>query len=288
MAARKGTWIAVAAVLVAAACVTATWLLRTHPNDKNPWLHLPSPKDSKVTVSAGDDCGSYVAPTKKDDKIDAAEAKIVVNRGSLTCGEANDAITAAVGGVHQLGVDFLVGGEWTCTGLGSTDATMAGYRVKCQKEETEIRLVPVMDPNVSNAVDNRIHLLPEGAPGTTGAAYSFAPPNRNIWCQVNLDASGSVKDIVCQGELPPNAPLVNGIRPNSLVLELGPRKEGSHFAALDTRIVDFVPPLPLGGTIQVLAVECTATGPDELTCTTNRGTSYEHGFTLSSHGYELR
>lgn len=277
MVAKKGTWIAFAIVLVVAACVAATWLLRTHPNDKNPWAHLPPPKDPKVIVKAGDDCGSY-----------AAETKVVVNRGSLTCGEATDTIAAADSGIHQMGADFPVAGEWTCTALAGVDAATAGYIVKCQKDQTEIRLVPVMEPNVSNAVDNRIYLLPPGAPGTTGAAYSFAPPNRNVWCQVNLDTSGTVKDIICQGELPPSAPFVNGIRPNSLLLESGPGKQGSHFAALDTRIVDFVPPLPLGGLIQILAVECAATAPDELTCTMNKGTSYEHGFTLSSRTYELR
>lgn len=288
MVTKKGMWIAFAIVLVVAACVAATWLLRTHPNDKNPWAHLPPPKDPKVIVKAGDDCGSYVAPAHKNGKIDTAETKVLVNRGSLTCGEATDTIAAADSEIHQMGADFPVDGEWTCTALTGADAATAGYIIKCQKDQTEIRLVPVMEPNVSNVVDNRIYLLPPGAPGTTGAAYSFAPPNRNVWCQVNLDASGTVKDIICQGELPPNAPLVNGIRPNSLVLESGPSRQESHFAALDTRIVDFVPPLPIGGTIQILAVECIATAPDELTCTMNKGTSYQHGFTLSSRIYELR
>lgn len=278
-------WLPVSAAL-AVAVVVLTWALSTHPTDGNPWKHLPPPKDATATVSAGEDCGSFPTPQGAGTKVDMAESKIVVNQGSITCGEATSIITIASSANRQTGVEFPVDGGWLCTVPGES-AALLGYKVKCQKDGTEIRLVSIMDRNASNVVDNRIYQLPSNAPGVSGKAFSVAPPNRNVWCQINLDPSGKVKDVVCQGELPPDAPLVNGLSPNSVVLDPNP-SQGSHFAVLDTRIVDFVPPLSVGSTIRILNIECTATKPDELTCTANMGTPHEHGFTISSHTYELR
>lgn len=278
-------WLPVSAALVAAA-VVLTWALSTRPTDGNPWTHLPPPKDPNATVSTGDDCGSFSAHPSNGSKVDVAESKIVVNRGLINCGDATSIIARASGADPQTGAEFSVGDGWMCT-VPRDSAVLTGYRVKCQKDGTEIRLVSIMERNLSNVVDNRIYQLPPNAPGVSGKAFSVAPPSRNVWCQITLDPSDKIKDVVCQGELPQDAPLVNGLRPNSIVLDPNP-SQGSHFAVLDTRIVDFVPPLPIGGTIQILNIECTATEPDELTCTANSGTPHEHGFTISSRTYELR
>lgn len=283
-----GVWLIAALVLILGVGVVLTsWVLRTHPSDQNPWLHLPGSKDPTARVSAGEDCGSYRTPQDIHGDVDAGESKVVVNRGSTNCGEATRVIDAALSQSTKTGTDFPIDGGWSCVTFAGVNAELSGYKVKCQKRETEVRLVFVMDRDPNNIVDNRLYQLPPGAPGTNGLAYSFSPPDRNIWCQINTDNSGTVKDIICQGALPSNAPLVDGVKPNSVVLPTDPSAHGARFAVLDSRIVDFVPPLQPGETIRVLAVECTATGADELTCTANKGGANEHGFTISSRAFEF-
>ncbi|CAM5731326.1 hypothetical protein MAUB1S_02481 [Mycolicibacterium aubagnense] len=283
-----GVWLIAALVLIlGVGVVLTTWVLRSHPSDQNPWLHLPGSKDPTAKVSAGEDCGSYRPPQGMRGDVDAGESKVVVNRGSMNCGEATRVIDAALSQSTKTGTDFPIDDGWSCVTFDGPNAALSGYKVKCQKRETEVRLVFVMDRDASNVVDNRLYRLPTGAPGTDGPAYSFSPPDRNIWCQINMNTSGTVKDIICQGALPPDAPLVDGAKPNSVVLSTDPSARGARFAVLDSRIVDFVPPLQPGETIHVLAVECTATGADELTCTANRGGAAEHGFTISSRAFEF-
>lgn len=274
-----------AGLVLVAVVVAVPWLFRSHP-DENPLSHPPAPKDPHAVVTAGEDCGSYYPPEAKQSKVDIRDTKIVVNRGSTTCGEATQAVTNAYNDASRPGVDFPVGNGWTCVTFDPTGAALAGYKLKCQNNGTEIRLVFVLNPDESNSVDIRLYRIPPGAPGVSGEAYAFSSPQKNIWCQISLADSRNVRDVVCQGALPPDAPLVSGLRPNSVVLEAAPSNHEAHFAVLD-RIIDFVPPLPMGASIRVGAVECVATAPDELTCTANKGTSYEHGFTLSPSKYAL-
>ncbi|WP_139818474.1 hypothetical protein [Mycobacterium celatum] len=286
IAGRLGKWqklLLLAGVALVAVVVAIPWLLRTHP-DENPLSHPPAPKGPHTTVTAGEDCGSYYPPGAKKGKVDIRDTKIVVNRGSTTCGEATRTVTNAYNDAAQADVDFPVGDGWNCVSFDGSEAALAGYKLKCDKNGTEIRLVFVLNRDESNSVDFRLYRTPPGAPGIRGEAYAFSSPEKNIWCQISLGDSRTVRDVVCQGALPPDAPLVNGSKPNSVVLEAAPSNLEAHFAVLD-RIIDFVPPLPIGASIQVGAVECVATGPDELTCTANRGTSYEHGFTISPHKY---
>ncbi|MFE3755395.1 hypothetical protein ACFXO9_13910 [Nocardia tengchongensis] len=115
----------------------------------NPRENLPYAKDADLVVTAEGDCGQF-SPTEPgaDPRLMAYTGfyKVVVVRGSITCGAAVTVVSEALRQVTAYDTEFGAADGWNCSVADiPVDRPLAKRAATCANEATELVLLAVDD-----------------------------------------------------------------------------------------------------------------------------------------------